>query len=101
MNAAARWRDVQELLLGDHKRWIRSTFLEIEQRMDREGRQWKTLIEGLQKSHVEVTNALGREVQARKALEEEVQALRRSTVSKQQFATRLRDIADDLMSGDE
>lgn len=98
-DAAQRWQQVQELLLGDHKRGVHQSFADVSQRLDKDGRRWLALIEALQKSHIEVTNALGREVQARKKLEDEVQALRRSHVSKKQFAGRLRSIADDLLPG--
>ncbi len=98
-DAAQRWQQVQELLLGDHKRGVKQGFSDVTQRFDREGRQWLTLIEALQKSHMEMTNALGREVQARQDLEKQVSELRKSHVSKQQFATRLRSIADDLLPG--
>ncbi len=100
-DAATRWQQVQELLLGDHKRGVKQGFSDVSQRMDQDGRRWLSLIEALQKSHIEVTNALGREVQARKELESEVQALRQSHVSKKQFASRLRTIADDLLPGGE
>ncbi len=98
-DAAQRWQQVQELLIGDHKRGVEHGFSDVAQRFDREGRQWVAMIEALQKSHMEMTNALGREVQARKNLESEVRELRQSHVSKSQFATRLRSIADDLLPG--
>ncbi|MDF1837535.1 MAG: hypothetical protein P1V35_06695 [Planctomycetota bacterium] len=100
-DASSRWQQVQELLLGDHKRGVQQGFSDLSQRVDQEGRHWLSLIEALQKSHMEVTNALGREVQARKELEEQVKALRKSHVSKTQFASRLRSIADDLLPGGE
>jgi len=98
-DAATRWQQVQELLLGDHKRGVQKGFSDLSQQLDQDGRRWLSLIEALQKSHIEVTNALGREVQARRELEAEVKALRQSHVSKKQFASRLRNIADDLLPG--
>lgn len=101
LHAAQRWQQVQELLLGDHKRGVQQAFSDVAQRFDREGRQWRTMIEALQKSHMEMTNALSRESLARRELESEVHELRKSHVSKDQLASRLRSIADDLSPGED
>ncbi|MCP5023457.1 MAG: hypothetical protein GY930_17020 [bacterium] len=101
LDAAQRWQQVRELLLGDHERGVQQAFSDVAQRFDQEGQHRLIMIEALQKSHQEMTHALNRESRARRELENQVHELRKSHLSKGQLASWLRSFADELSSGED
>ncbi|MCB9907098.1 MAG: hypothetical protein H6830_05230 [Planctomycetes bacterium] len=95
-DGAERWNQVQELLLGDHRRSTESQFGELRNQLAAEGERLGMLYMGLERRHVDLVQALKAEVAKREALEQVVHKLSKSHVSREDLASRLRLLADHL-----
>lgn len=98
---AERWKQVQDLLLGDHQREVEQRFQATGQQLVRESERLVGLVQDLESRHRKLSKALEREVEERQRLADEVARLRKSHVARKDLAQRLRKWADKLSPEEE
>ena len=96
LGGAERWKQIQDLLLGDHQRAVEARFQATGEQLRDESSRLVGLLEALETRHQELSQALQAEVRERRELAEEVSRLRKASVARKDLAARLRKWADKL-----
>ncbi len=102
-DGAMRWNQVQELLLGEHKRSVDSRLQDVAARLISESERLSGLLVSMEKRHREVEADLRKENEARKLREEqltaEITSMRASHMDRSGLAEQFRKLANKVDPG--